>query len=98
MRTSFGIHLIKLEGRREKSFADVKEELRAQMMKDRFATRAKDRLEQLRKRVGDNGDLAAAAKSLNLTLQTTLPLLNDPATVIEGLPDAHGPRWTRPSR
>jgi len=88
VRTSFGIHLIKLEGRREKAFDEVKEELRAQMMKDRFATRAKDRLEQLRKRVGDNGDLAAAAKSLNLAAQTTLPLLDDPSTTIEGLPDA----------
>jgi peptidyl-prolyl cis-trans isomerase D len=88
VRTSFGVHLIKLEGRREKTFEEVKEELRAQMMKDRFATRAKDRLEQLRKRVGDNGDLAAAAKSLGLAVQTTLPLLNDPTTVIEGLPES----------
>jgi peptidyl-prolyl cis-trans isomerase D len=90
VRTSFGVHLIKLEGRREKTFDEVKEELRTQMMKDRFATRAKDRLEQLRKRVGDKGDLAAAAKTLNLTVQTTLPLLKDPTTVIEGLPDSAG--------
>lgn len=88
VRTSFGIHLIKLEGRRGKTFEEVKEDLRTQMMKDRFATRAKDRLEQLRKRVGDTGDLAAAAKSLNLPVQTTLPLLNDPTTVIEGLPES----------
>lgn len=88
VRTSFGIHLIKLEGRREKTFEEVKEDLRSQMMKDRFATRAKDRLEQLRKRVGDKGELAAAAKSLNLTVQTTLPLLNDPSTAIEGLPES----------
>jgi peptidyl-prolyl cis-trans isomerase D len=88
VRTSFGIHLIKLEGRREKTFQDVKEELRAQMMKDRFATRAKDRLEQLRKRVGDKGDLAAAAKTMNLTAQTTMPLLSEPGTLIEGLPDS----------
>lgn len=89
VRTSFGIHLIKLEGRREKAFDEVKEELRAQMMKDRFATRAKDRLEQLRKRVGDQGDLAAAAKSLNLPVQTTLPLLDDSTAVIEGLPESN---------
>ncbi len=88
VRTSFGIHLIKLEGRRGKTFEEVKEDLRTQMMKDRFATRAKDRLEQLRKRVGDTGDLAAAAKSLNLPVQTTLPLLNDPTTTIEGLPES----------
>ncbi len=88
VRTSFGIHLIKLEGRREKTFEEVKEDLRSQMMKDRFATRAKDRLEQLRKRVGDKGELAAAAKSLNLTVQTTLPLLNDSSAAIEGLPES----------
>ena len=86
VRTNFGIHLIKLEGRREKPFEEVKEELRAQMMRDRFATRAKDRLEQLRKRVGDKGDLAAAAKSLNLQVQTSLPVLNDASSGIEGLP------------
>jgi peptidyl-prolyl cis-trans isomerase D len=85
VRTSFGIHLIKLEGRREKTFEEVKDELKAQMMKDRFATRAKDRLEQLRKRAGDKGDLSTPAKNLNLTVKNTLPLLNDPATTIEGL-------------
>jgi peptidyl-prolyl cis-trans isomerase D len=88
VRTSFGIHLIKLEGRRVKPFEAVKEELRTQMMRDRFATRAKDRLEQLRKRVGDKGDLAAAAKSLNLKVQTTLPLLEESTSVIEGIPDS----------
>lgn len=88
VRTSFGIHLIKLEGRREKPFAEVKEELRAQMMKDRFAARAKDLLEQLRKRVGDKGDLAAAAKSLNLKVQTSLPLLDEATAVLEGVPDS----------
>lgn len=90
VRTSFGIHLIKLEGRREKAFEEVKEELRAQMMKDRFATRAKDRLEQLRKRVGDKGDLSAAAKTLNLTAKTTMPLLDDPGSSLEGIPDSAG--------
>lgn len=89
VRTSYGVHLIKLEGRREKSFDEVKEELRAQVMKDRFATRAKDRLEQLRKRVGDKGDLTAAAKTLNLTPVSTMPLLNEPTTTIEGLPEAN---------
>ena len=88
VRTSFGIHLLKLEGRREKTFDDVKEELRTQMMKDRFATKAKDRLEQLRKRVGDKGDLVAAAKTQNLTVQTSLPMLDEPGTAIEGLTES----------
>jgi peptidyl-prolyl cis-trans isomerase D len=88
VRTSFGIHLIKLEDRREKTFEDVKEELRAQMTKERFATKAKDRLEQLRKRVGDKGDLAVAAKSMSLPVQVSLPLLDEPGTVIEGLTES----------
>ena len=89
VRTSFGIHLVKLEGRREKAFDEVKEELRAQMMKDRFATRAKNSLEQLRKRAGDKGDLAAAARNLGMKVQTSLPVLNDSTSGIEGLPGSN---------
>lgn len=87
VRTSFGIHLIKLEGRKEKTFEEVKEELRVQMTQDRFTTLAKDRLEQLRKRVGDKGDLAAAAKTMNLKVETSLPLLDDPSTALAGVPE-----------
>ena len=57
VRTSFGIHLIRLEGRRQKSFDQVKEQLRAQLTRERFTAKAKDKLEQLRKRTGDRGDL-----------------------------------------
>lgn len=87
VRTTFGIHLIKLEGRKEKTFEEVKEELRAQMTQDRFNTVAKDRLEQLRKRVGDKGDLSAAAKTMNLKVETSLPLLDDPGTTLPGVPE-----------
>jgi peptidyl-prolyl cis-trans isomerase D len=88
VRTSFGVHLIKLEGRKEKAFEEVKEELRTQMMQDRFSTLAKDRLEQLRKRAGDKGDLATAAKTLNLTVATSKPLLDDPGSTLEKLPES----------
>jgi len=77
VRTSFGIHLIKLEGIRDRSFDQVKEELRTQMNRERFVTKAKDKLEQLRKRAGDRGDLNVAARSLGLKAQTSQPFAMD---------------------
>jgi peptidyl-prolyl cis-trans isomerase D len=85
VRTPFGIHLIRMEGTREKSFDQVKEQLRAQLNKDRFAVKAKDKLEQLRKRTGDKGDLTAAARNLGLKVQTSKPFAADDAAGIEGL-------------
>jgi peptidyl-prolyl cis-trans isomerase D len=89
VRTVYGIHLIRLEGRREKSFDQVKEQLRAQLNRERFATKAKDRLEQLRKRTGDRGDLGSAAKNLGLKVQTS-PAFTQDAAAIEGLPGSQG--------
>jgi peptidyl-prolyl cis-trans isomerase D len=85
VRTSFGVHLIRLEGRREKTFDQVKEQLRAQLNKDRFAVKAKDKLEQLRKRAGDKGDIAAAARNLSLKVQTSKPFAADDAAGIDTL-------------
>ena len=84
VRTSFGVHLIKLEGLRDRSFDQVKEELRTQMNRERFATKAKDKLEQLRKRAGDHGDLNAAARNLNLKTLTSQPFAAEDA--VDGLP------------
>lgn len=84
VRTSFGVHLIKLEGLRDRSFDQVKEELRTQMNRERFATKAKDKLEQLRKRAGDHGDLNAAARNLGLKIQTSQPFAAE--DVVDGLP------------
>ena len=86
VRTQFGIHLIKLEGRREKKFEDVKAELAREISDSRFNTRAQERLEQIRKRA-NGGDLAAAAKSLGSPAQLSQPFSNDPAAQIEGLPE-----------
>ena len=85
VRTAFGVHLIRLEGRRERSFDEVKEELRAQVARERFATKAKDKLEQLRKRAGDRGDLAAPARNLSLKVQSSQPFTDEPASAIDGL-------------
>ncbi|MGA2079749.1 MAG: peptidylprolyl isomerase [Holophaga sp.] len=84
VRTRFGIHLIKLEGTRQKSFDQVKDQLRTQLTQERFTTKAKDKLEQLRKRTGDRGDLAAAARNLGLKCQTSPPFTADGP--IPGLP------------
>ncbi len=88
IRTQYGIHLLRLEGKRTRSFEDAREELRAQLTRERYANKAKERLEQLRKRAGERGDLAAAARNLGLKVQTSQPFLNEPAATLSGLPDA----------
>ena len=85
MRTNFGVHIIRLDGRRTKTFEDVKESLRRDLTQERFSTRAKEKLAQLRKRTGDRGDMNAAARALDLQVKTSKPLLNDPSTQIEGI-------------
>ena len=86
VRTNFGIHLIKLEGRREKSFEDLKTQLAKELADTRFTSRAQERLEQIRKRA-NGGDLAAAAKSLGSPAQLSLPFSNEPTAQVEGLPE-----------
>lgn len=86
VRTQYGVHLIKLEGRREKSFDDVKAGLAKEISDSRFNTRAQERLEQIRKRA-NGGDLAAAAKSLGSAAQLSQPFSNEPSAQSEGLPE-----------
>ncbi len=88
VRTNFGIHIIKLEGRRTKTFDEVKETLRNELIQDRFASRAKDQLETLRKRAGDRGDLSAAARALDIPVKNSKAFLNEPSAQIEGIPFA----------
>jgi peptidyl-prolyl cis-trans isomerase D len=86
VRTQFGIHLIKLEGRREKTYEDMKAGLAQEISASRFSTRAQERLEQIRKRA-NGGDLAAAAKSLGSPAQLSQPFANEPSAQVEGLPE-----------
>lgn len=86
VRTVYGIHLIKLEGRREKSFNDVKGELAKEIADSRFTARAQERLEQIRKRA-NGGDLAAAAKSLGSPAQLSRPFSNEAGAQSDGLPE-----------
>jgi peptidyl-prolyl cis-trans isomerase D len=86
VRTIYGIHLIKLEGRREKKFEDVRAELAKEISDSRFNARAQERLEQIRKRA-NGGDLAAAAKSLGSPAQLSRPFSNEPSAQVDGLPE-----------
>jgi peptidyl-prolyl cis-trans isomerase D len=86
VRTQYGVHLIKLEGRREKKFEDVKAEMAKEITDSRFNSRAQERLEQIRKRA-NGGDLAAAAKSLGSPAQLSQPFSNETGAQSEGLPE-----------
>jgi peptidyl-prolyl cis-trans isomerase D len=88
VRTSFGIHLILLEGRRQKTFEEVKDQIRNQLTREHFTSKAQDRLDQLRKRAGDRGDLGAAARNLGLKVQTSRPFTADGD--IDGLSGSQG--------
>ncbi len=88
VRTPFGLHLIRLDGRREKPFEEAKDQLRQEQERQRFNLRAKERLEQLRKRAGERGDLVAAGRAMNLEVKTSAPLLNDGTGTLEGVPNA----------
>src|SRR5664279_843949 len=86
VRTIYGIHLIKLEGRREKKFEEVKAELAKEISDSRFNARAQERLEQIRKRA-NGGDLAAAAKSLGSQARLSRPFSNEPSAKDDDLPE-----------
>jgi peptidyl-prolyl cis-trans isomerase D len=86
VRTSFGVHLIRMEGRRQKSFDQVKAQLAQDLARERFTAKAKDRLEELRKRTGDRGDILAAARNLGLKVQTSQPFPLDSPAGVPGLP------------
>lgn len=82
VKTTFGVHLIQLDERKDKSFEDMKGSLQADISSERFASKAKEKLEQLRKRAGDRGDLGAAARALNLKIENSKPFASDgPATI-----------------
>jgi len=84
VKTNFGLHLIKLDDRREKALDEVKDELKTQLVQERYVAKAKEKLEDLRKRAG-KGDLANAAKAMNLTVSLSKPLLDEPGVKVEGL-------------
>ena len=86
VRSEFGVHLIKLYDRKDRTYEEAKDELTAEILNERFSARAKERLEQLRKRAGERGDLSAAASSLGLKATTTQPFTSE-SSEVEGLED-----------
>ncbi|HEX9082707.1 MAG TPA: peptidyl-prolyl cis-trans isomerase, partial [Holophagaceae bacterium] len=86
VRTQFGIHLIQLEGRKDKTFEEVKDDLQRSIQDDRFAARAQERLEQIRKRA-NGGDLAAAARSFGSQAVLSQPFPDGPDAASPGLPE-----------
>jgi peptidyl-prolyl cis-trans isomerase D len=86
VRTQYGIHLIQLEGRKDKTFDEVKDQLRSSIQDERFAARAQERLDQVRKRA-NGGDLAAAARSAGCQVILSQPFTNSPDAASAGLPE-----------
>ncbi len=88
VKTSYGIHLIKLEDAKPKALMtldQVKDRVTADLQQIRFEQKAKERLEDLKKRAG-GGDLSNGARALNLKLVTTGPLRRESVEIpgIEG--------------
>ncbi|MCL1907776.1 MAG: peptidyl-prolyl cis-trans isomerase [Holophagaceae bacterium] len=77
VRSMYGLHLIKMLDRKDRTYEEAKEELTSEILIERFSARARERLEQLRKRAGEKGDLSAAASSLGLRATTTEPFTFD---------------------
>lgn len=85
VKTGFGVHLIKLEEAKPKellTFEQAKDRVLADLQADRFEKKAKERIEELRKRAG-GGDLSNGARALGLKLLTPAPFSRDAAGVPE---------------
>jgi peptidyl-prolyl cis-trans isomerase D len=88
VRTKLGVHLIKLEDAKPKTLLtldQVKDRVTADLQQIRFEQKAKERLEDLKKRAG-GGDLSNGARALGLKLVTTAPLRRESIQI----PDIEG--------
>jgi hypothetical protein len=85
VKSMYGLHLIKLHDTRDRSFEEAKNELKAEIINERFSAKAKEKLEQLRKRAGERGDLGAGAALLGLKATLSEPFASD-AQAVDGLP------------
>jgi len=90
VKSMYGIHLIKLYDRRDRSYEEAKHELTADIINERFSAKAKEKLEQLRKRAGERGDLSAGAALLGLKATMSEPFVSDASSVdgLYGVPNA----------
>ncbi len=86
VKTQFGYHLILVEDTKPavtKSFDEVKAQLKAQLESDRFASKATERLENLRKKA-NGGDLGNAARALGLEAKLSQPFAQVGTTTLTG--------------
>ena len=86
VRTQYGIHLILLEGRKDKTFDEVKDQLKSSIQDERFEAKAMERLDQVRKRA-NGGDLTAAARSAGCQVILSQPFTNSADATSQGLPE-----------
>ena len=87
VQTQYGIHLIRIEDKRPERitpFEEVKNRLQLDLTEERYAQKAKEKLELLRKKAG-RGDLASAAQSLGLKAISTPPFESSDSPRIEGI-------------
>ena len=90
VKTQFGYHLIQVQDTKPaevKSFDQVKDQLKAQLESERFATKATERLENLKKKA-NGGDLANGARSLGLQAKLSRPFTNGGGVSFDGLQGA----------
>ena len=83
VKTQFGYHLIQVEETKPaavKSFDEVKAQLKTQLEDDRFATKATERLENLKKKA-NNGDLGNGARTLGLQAKLSKPFSSSAAAI-----------------
>jgi hypothetical protein len=90
VKSAYGLHLIKLHDRKDRTFEEAKSELTSEIVNERFSAKSKEKLEQLRKRAGDKGDLNTAAAQLGLKVTTTEPFTGNSSNIqgLEGVPYA----------
>jgi len=86
VQTQYGIHLIRIDDRRAERvtpFEDVKSRLELDLTEERYAQKAKEKLELLKKKAG-RGDLMSAAQSLGLKAVNSPPFEATDTPSIEG--------------
>ncbi len=87
VKTQYGIHLIRIDNQRAERvtpFDEVKNRLQNDLTEERYAQKAKERLELLRKKA-NQGDLEATAKSLGLKAVRSQPFEAMDSPSIEGV-------------
>ncbi|MDY6851216.1 MAG: SurA N-terminal domain-containing protein [Thermodesulfobacteriota bacterium] len=89
VHTEFGFHIIKLDDRRadrNRSYEEVKYEIRKKIIREKTAELAADRATETYEKAGLSGDLKAAAAEMGLTPKTTGFFSANTSLIDQGLP------------